>query len=256
MSGKKQKTTLKEGVKSDAQKSPAQLEAEAEAARAEVGQTLDAIEHQLSPGEILDQGLRLFREQGVDFGQNLSTQVRNNPLPAVITGVGLAWLMASSSRPPVDAPSRSGSLSDAVGGISSGMSSARSRLGESVSGAKDSVQSAASAVADSGRAGARGAARAGQSIVDASARGGRKAREGFLYLRREQPLALGAAAVAAGALVGGLIPATAAENRAVGAVSDDVTRRVKAGAADKAEEAKAVAAHAAKEAREAARGNR
>ena len=42
----------------------------------------------------------MVKRHGGEFGDNLLTQVRNNPIPTIIVGVGLAWLMAASKRRP------------------------------------------------------------------------------------------------------------------------------------------------------------
>jgi hypothetical protein len=43
---------------------------------------------------------RIFRgSEGGDFARNLMSSVQNNPMPAALTGIGLAWLMASNSQP-------------------------------------------------------------------------------------------------------------------------------------------------------------
>src|SRR4029077_6738720 len=59
---------------------------------------LTELQEHLTPGQILDDVMGYFRDsQSGDFGRNLMTSVRNNPLPAAITGIGLAWLMVSGS---------------------------------------------------------------------------------------------------------------------------------------------------------------
>ena len=66
--------------------------------RARMDGRLTELQEHLTPGQILDDVMEYFRDtQGGDFGRNLMTSVRNNPLPAAITGIGLAWLMVSGS---------------------------------------------------------------------------------------------------------------------------------------------------------------
>lgn len=78
--------------------SPAQIEREVERTRAEVSGTLDALRQKLSPQQMVDQ----FAEQAMDylrgsggtqFASNLGSQVRDNPLPVLLIGAGVAWLM-------------------------------------------------------------------------------------------------------------------------------------------------------------------
>jgi hypothetical protein len=75
------------------------IERDLEHTRARLDRTIDALQHKLSPGQIVDEGLSWFREgSGADFGRNLGRHVRDNPMPVALIGVGLAWLMVSSQR--------------------------------------------------------------------------------------------------------------------------------------------------------------
>jgi hypothetical protein len=86
-------------------------------------------------------------------------------------------------------------------------------------------------------------------VAHASREGARGVRDGYSYLSQEQPLVLGAIAVAAGAAIGALLPATDAEDRWLGDASDDATDRLKREGRRRADEAKAAAAHTAEAAR-------
>ncbi len=68
------------------------------AERAYVAETLDALQDKMSVGNIVDDAVRSFSRYGGDVAGNLGRQVRQNPLPLILTGIGLAWLM-SSGRP-------------------------------------------------------------------------------------------------------------------------------------------------------------
>lgn len=89
-----------ENLRNDVHKPPEQLEREADSARSAVEGTLAELEQRLSPGEMLDRVTDMVKRNGGEFGENLLAQVRNNPLPTIIAGVGVAWLMAASKRPP------------------------------------------------------------------------------------------------------------------------------------------------------------
>ena len=59
----------------------------------------------MTPGQVVDDIVRYFRgKEGTDFGRNLLSSVKENPLPAAVTGVGLAWLMAANGRTAVMQP--------------------------------------------------------------------------------------------------------------------------------------------------------
>jgi len=50
------------------------------------------------PGQVLDDLMGYFRgSEGVEFGRNLLENVKGNPMPAAVTAIGLAWLMASKN---------------------------------------------------------------------------------------------------------------------------------------------------------------
>lgn len=86
----------------DAHKSPERLEQEVNQTRARIEDRLVSLTHRLSPGELLDQALGMAREHGGEFGHNLGTQVKQNPVPLVLTGIGLAWLMMGPRSSPGD----------------------------------------------------------------------------------------------------------------------------------------------------------
>jgi hypothetical protein len=75
---------------------PEVIERELRETRARVDRTLDQIQDRLSPGQLLDEGLRYFRNGPSDylatFGTNLGHSVRDNPLPVAMIGLGMAWL--------------------------------------------------------------------------------------------------------------------------------------------------------------------
>ena len=83
--------------------SPAELEREVRESRADVERTLDAIQDRLSPGQLVDQVARYMRDNGGEFARNFGDTVRQNPVPVVLVGVGLAWMMLGSRRD-VDLP--------------------------------------------------------------------------------------------------------------------------------------------------------
>jgi ElaB/YqjD/DUF883 family membrane-anchored ribosome-binding protein len=79
-------------------KSAAEIEREVHASRADVERTLDEIQERLSPGQLLDQAVGYLRGGGGEFMRNLGDQVRSNPLPVTLVGVGLAWMMLAGRR--------------------------------------------------------------------------------------------------------------------------------------------------------------
>ena len=93
-------STSMDNLRNDVHKPAEQLEREADSARSAVEGTLADLQQRLSPGEMVDRAMDMVKRHGGEFGDNLLTQVRNNPIPTIIAGVGLAWLMAASKRRP------------------------------------------------------------------------------------------------------------------------------------------------------------
>ena len=88
-----------------------QLEQDLQRDRQRLGETLSAIEQRMSPGALLDEAMAWFGSGSKDVAANLGAQVRDNPMPVLLTGVGLAWLMMSQNRTPAAASSASRGLS-------------------------------------------------------------------------------------------------------------------------------------------------
>ena len=94
---------------------PDHIERNLDQTRARLDSHLSELQDRFSPGQVLDDLMGYFRgSEGADFGRNLLDSVKSNPLPAALTGIGLAWLMASNPRPhqdsadgPLLAPGRS-----------------------------------------------------------------------------------------------------------------------------------------------------
>ena len=84
---------------------PARIERDLDVTRSRLGAHLSELQDRLSPGQVLDDLMGYFRGgEGAAFGQNLLANVRANPMPAAIAGIGLAWLMASNQRGDAAAP--------------------------------------------------------------------------------------------------------------------------------------------------------
>lgn len=87
------------------------IERDLNTTRSRLGSHLSELQDRLSPGQMIDDAMSYFRgSDGADFGRNLLESVRANPLPAALTGIGLAWLMATGSRPGAVSQTSSGTL--------------------------------------------------------------------------------------------------------------------------------------------------
>ncbi len=223
----------------EAQKSPEQIEREIDAQRASIGNIVDQLESKFTPGQMFDQAWGMLQNNGSTFVSNLGTSVRNNPVPAVLTSVGLLWLMMSQNRPPVRQPSyRSGPDEDRAGqwadGVADTFDSAREHLhqtGDSLKEGYQSLKGSASHLSDSlgenlGAAG-EGISHAMHEASDRLAHNTQVVGQQFNRMLKEQPLMVAAAGIALGALLGAALPSTQTEQRYMGRTSAGLADKVK-----------------------------
>jgi uncharacterized protein DUF3618 len=76
-----------------------QFEREAEETRWQLAGTLEELRDRITPGRVVDQVVDYTRDgPAAEFLRNLGREVRENPMPLVLIGIGIAWLMLASSR--------------------------------------------------------------------------------------------------------------------------------------------------------------
>lgn len=98
---------------SDLQNDPKAIRAEAESTRARMSDTLDEIGERLNPNVMKEKVKESIREATIgrvetmarnaadrvnDTSRSIVDTIRENPVPAVLVGVGLAWLVFGSGR--------------------------------------------------------------------------------------------------------------------------------------------------------------
>ena len=100
---------------------PRRIERDLDQTRSRLDGHLSELQQRLSPGQVLDDLMGYFRgSEGADFGRSLLENVRANPMPAALTGIGVAWLMAINPRAGTTAqaaaPAASGNVVRTYGG--------------------------------------------------------------------------------------------------------------------------------------------
>lgn len=78
--------------------SPEQLEREIAATRAEIDRKVTLLQHRLSLRTVAGQVASSAQAQGGAFARNLGAAMRDNPVPALLVGIGLCWLILASRR--------------------------------------------------------------------------------------------------------------------------------------------------------------
>ncbi len=208
--------TRRDDGKDDATKSPERLEREVDEARASLSRSASELSDRFSPGELMDQALGMAREHGGEFGRNLGAQVKNNPLPLILTSVGISWMMMSSGgKGTVHARGTSGASTGKDGG------SVKNALGDAAAKSQDR----AAAVGDRLHGATASASESAQN-----------ARDSLAQFYREQPLIAGSLGIAIGAALGALVPPTDFEDAMLGETSDHTVDAAKSKAADKYDE--------------------
>ncbi|MHC8305799.1 DUF3618 domain-containing protein [Pseudomonas sp. PB3P13] len=230
----------------ESEKSPEDIEREIDAQRESIGNIVDALESKFTPGQMFDQAMGMMQNNGTTFLTNLGTSVRNNPVPAVVTSVGLLWLMMSQNRPPAARHVyRTGPDQDRMGqwadGLSDGVDSARDRMhqtADSLKGGYQSVKDKAAHLADNLSSATDSLSHTAHDVSDRIshtahdvsdrvARSTQQMGTQFNQLLRDQPLVVAAAGIALGALLGAALPSTRTEQRYMGKTSADLADKVK-----------------------------
>ena len=199
----------------------------------EMSRTIDAIQHRLSPHSMMERTKHSMKEAGVNVSRSFMDKVRDNPIPAAMVGVGLFLLIRDSGHGDgYDVefiPDRAGWDADFDHGHEGTIAETR-----------DKVQGAVSTD------------RARRLRLQARSRMSRartKSRDVF----QDNPLIAGLAALAAGAVLGALIPESDREHELMGDTRDRLVERATEKAREGVSRAKDVAGAAASAATEAAR---
>ncbi|HSK94654.1 MAG TPA: DUF3618 domain-containing protein [Candidatus Angelobacter sp.] len=218
----------------------AEIRAEIEEARVEMGGTLNELGDRLDPGNLMNEAKDNVREATIgrveETAKGLSDMVmetiKRNPIPAAMAGAGLAllWMNRSESGngngrqhtnrydPMYGTTSSYGQASGRHGGgVEQGIGT---RAGEAIGAVGENVGDAVGQVGQ-----------AAQNVTgEVIERGQQTAQEvGWRLERfmRASPLAVGAIAVGAGALVGALVPETQQEREMLGDASRQVGEAVR-----------------------------
>jgi hypothetical protein len=265
---------------SDTTSDPAAIERELDQTRSRLGTHLDQLQDRLSPGQILDDMLAYFkRSEGGAIGGALMENIRTNPMPAALTGIGLAWLMATTPRAARgssaglshygrdDYDATMTRLRDAEQGVTrldddtdatyaerlnaargqamglaqhaqetaesfaqrvrDAMTAAQDAVARTAQNLRDTVGGSASAAGDaigSYGASAQDALRSAASASSSALSQGRQAGDHFRKTIAESPIALGALGLAAGALLGALLPRAEQEEALLGGAAGQLRK--------------------------------
>lgn len=222
------------GMTDPGNRSSAEIEREVESTRAGLTDTLGELRDRASPGQLFEQALDYARSSGgAEMARNLGASVRDNPLPLLLIGAGIGWMMLSGGQRGAGAtwqgsPTPHGGPAGGRGhGLRDTAAAASGRVAEGADAAWQGAADAASSLRDAaGQAGER-VADLGEAARRRAGDLGGTAERGLGWVMREQPLVLGAIGVALGAAVGALLPSTEAEDRLMGETRDRALEQAK-----------------------------
>lgn len=208
-------------------KTSAELEREVEDARGQIDRTVDALKDKMQPRELFDEATRMM---GGASNKALTTavqQLRENPVPIALIGLGIAWLAISQTRrdptlggaypngyyPTYEGYDEDESIREKV---KAKAEAAKAKLSNAAHTAKSKL-SAVGHTAGDGVSEARGrvAQLAGEARVKANEYGS-MAKHRFDDALETEPLVIGAIGLAVGAAIGASLPSTPVERRYIG----------------------------------------
>jgi hypothetical protein len=80
-------------------RSPDEIEDEIRQTRENLDDTLHELEDRLSPKHLMDSAYNQVRNGGAnEFLSNLGNTIKQNPIPTLLIGIGIGWLMMSQNR--------------------------------------------------------------------------------------------------------------------------------------------------------------
>lgn len=178
-----------------------------------------------------------------DAGTRAMDSVRSHPVPALMIGAGVAWLLVESVNRRTRVLDRAAeSLGRAAGRMSE-------TVGEVAKSGTERVRQSAGQLGEYFRTGASaagGALRGGASAIGHGAQAGYEyGRETLAETWERHPLSVGLAAVAAGVAAGLLLPGTRPEEKLMGETSGKVARLARTAGEDLLERGKKVVTAAA-----------
>jgi ElaB/YqjD/DUF883 family membrane-anchored ribosome-binding protein len=212
-------------TKTSATKTSAEIEREVEDARGRVDRTVEALKDKMQPRELFDEATRMMGGTSNKVLTTAVEQLRENPIPIALIGLGIAWLAISQTRRQAAAeypegyyPTHEGYDEDEGlrAKVRARAEAAKARLADTAEKAKARLASAQSS-AEEGVSAARGKATEYAHLAQEKAgEYSRYARQGFDDTLDQEPLVIGAIGLAVGAAIGAAMPATPVERRYFG----------------------------------------
>ena len=223
-------TVNADAMSDDEQAEVADIRAEIEETRIEMGGTLNELGDRLEPSHLVEQAKENVREATIGRVEETAKGVtdmvmetiKQNPIPSAMAAAGLALLWANRSQ-------GAGDKASAKHGAGYGYQSRpKSMYGSTDDGGIGSkARDAASSVTGAVGSVAEGAQQATGEVIDRAGETAQQVGWKLETFMQANPLAVGAIAIGAGALIGSLVPETAKEREVLGEASRQVSTVVR-----------------------------
>jgi hypothetical protein len=225
------------------QREPAEIERDIAQTRQAIDSTVGELGQRLAPSQLVDDARTYVKETAVRGMNTMWTRMSDNAVPLGLIGGGVAWMIASRR-----------SRGNGYYGFEEEYEGYETGSSEGGPGLRERAREMAASGAERAREVGERVRERGHELRERSAHLGERAqerahrvRERVDTMRDEQPLLLGIAALACGALLGGMIPATRREDRLIGEVRDQVVGAATEAGAEKLEEARQAAERTVRE---------
>lgn len=256
---------------------PEAIRSEIAETRHRMDDTLDALSARMRPRHLLDEVVGLFRPGNNDGESHMNhkikdsatsavnavvSNVKQNPVPALLIGAGIAWMIYSRTRRSSEDESvySEDDYGDAAGGtygyyqenttgyVAAGqpeLSSETSgglgdKLGSATGTLRDKASQASGALRDKASQWGHQASELGSRIADKSRDVYGRAREGVTHVAEDHPLGLGLGCLAAGIAIGLALPTPRRVSQLAGPTADRLRQRVRDAGKDVLERGKRV----------------
>jgi hypothetical protein len=176
-----------------------------------------------------------------DARDTLFDTISNNPIPATVTGIGLMWLLMNRSRSASnrargytngnghsvgDVGSAVGRVAQQAGGaVTQGLHGAQSLAGDALEGASDMVTTLAHSASEGAGQAAHKVSEGASALAENARESAKRVEQTVQRTMQDRPLAVGAAVLAVGTMVGCLLPRTETENHLMGDTRDSFMHR-------------------------------
>jgi ElaB/YqjD/DUF883 family membrane-anchored ribosome-binding protein len=208
-------------VKREDHMKPEQIEADIHQRRAEMDETIHELSERLNPRRLIDSLFGMFRggkrggrpgEAVRDAGSNVAGFVREHSVPLTIIGAGVAWLIYEQAK--------------------GTQRSARAALPSQRGGTGEMLQRGREGLRHAGERVRQKAEHIGEHLRETAEHMGERVHHGYERSHdalsdtvRESPIAVGVGALAAGVLVGLLLPITRREQQSMGVAGGETWRQ-------------------------------